>query len=286
MARTTSSGPNAPSLRMSSPWKTTWSSRSPSSSRSDVAVAAIDGVDDLASLFEHVAAQALAGLLAVPGAAVGGQETLHDLDEADVRCPLLLGERGDGDRCKRQRHLRAFSTHRPAPPHNSAAHEPCYALRAVSAASLSPSPTSPRRLILVAALCGALLLTYLLRGVLVPLFFAFLLAYALDPFVDRLEAVKVPRAVGAILVMGLICGAAITVLILAVPYLVDEFRLAGEQLPEQLRALKERVEPLAWQLFHINLPHTWGELIAKIGDELRARTPDLIQGRRSRSSAR
>ncbi len=127
-------------------------------------------------------------------------------------------------------------------------------------------------------MCGALLLTYLLRGVLVPLFFAFLLAYALDPFVDRLQAVKVPRPVGALLIIALICGATITVLILAVPYLIDEFRLAGEQLPEQLRALKERIDPWAWQLFHINLPHTWGELISKIGDELRARTPDLIQG--------
>jgi predicted PurR-regulated permease PerM len=148
----------------------------------------------------------------------------------------------------------------------------------VSTTSLFPSPATTRRLIAVAGLLGALILSYLLRGVLIPLFFAFLLAYALDPFVDRLEAVKVPRAVGAILVMGLICGAAITLLILAVPYLIDEFRLAGEQLPEQLRALKERIDPWAWQLFHINLPHTWGELITKIGDELRARTPDIFQG--------
>src|SRR5260221_170515 len=35
-------------------------------------------------------------------------------------------------------------------------------------------------------------LAYVLRGVLVPLFLAFLLAYALDPFVDRLEAL-IPR---------------------------------------------------------------------------------------------
>src|SRR5260221_5688776 len=121
-------------------------------------------------------------------------------------------------------------------------------------------------------------LAYLLRGVLVPLFFAFLLAYALDPFVDRLEAVKVPRPVGAILVMGVICGATITVLILAVPYLIDEFRLAGDQLPEQLRALKERIDPWVWQLFHINLPHTWAELASKIAEEMRSRTPDPIQG--------
>ena len=49
-------------------------------------------------------------------------------------------------------------------------------------------------------------LAYLLRGVLVPLFLAFLLAYALDPFVDRLEALRVPRPLGAILVMLGIAG--------------------------------------------------------------------------------
>src|SRR5262249_15133645 len=103
----------------------------------------------------------------------------------------------------------------------------CYASD-VSAAPLSSIPTTTRRVVLIAALCGALLLLYLLRGVLVPLFFAFLLAYALDPFVDRLEALKIPRTAGAVLVMALICGVAVTVLILAVPYLIDEFRLAGE----------------------------------------------------------
>src|SRR5437762_14370424 len=97
--------------------------------------------------------------------------------------------------------------------------------------------TFRRVLIGLGVLC-ALTLTYLLRGVLVPLFFAFLLAYALDPFVDRLEVLKVPRAAGALLVMVVLCGATITALALAVPYVIDEFRLAGEQLPEQLRALK------------------------------------------------
>src|SRR3954467_14174696 len=98
------------------------------------------------------------------------------------------------------------------------------------------SPTF-RRVVVMVGILATLALTYLLRGVLVPLFFAFLLAYALDPFVDRLEALKVPRGVGALLVMVVICGAAITALVLAVPYVIDEFRLAGEQLPDQLRAL-------------------------------------------------
>jgi predicted PurR-regulated permease PerM len=146
-------------------------------------------------------------------------------------------------------------------------------------APLAPAPTaSPRRLVFVLGLVTALGLVYLLRGVLIPLFFAFLLAYALDPAVDRLEVLKVPRSVGALLVITLLCGAAMSTLILVVPYLIDEFRLAGEQLPEQIRALKERLDPWVWQVFHINLPHTWGELASKIAESARARMPDVIQG--------
>jgi len=132
--------------------------------------------------------------------------------------------------------------------------------------------------VFIVGLITALVLVYLLRGVLIPLFFAFLLAYALDPLVDRLEAMKVSRSVGALLVMTLMCGVAISTVVLVVPYLVDEFRLAGEQLPEQMNALKERLDPWCWQVFHVNLPQTWGELASKIAEGARARMPDLIQG--------
>ena len=144
---------------------------------------------------------------------------------------------------------------------------------------LSPAPSaSPRRLVFILGLVTAIALIYLLRGVLIPLFLAFLLAYALDPLVDRLEALKVPRSAGALLVMMFICGAGIAAVILIVPYLIDEFRLAGERLPEQMRALKERLDPWIWESFHINLPHTWGELASKIAESARSRMPDLISG--------
>jgi phosphoribosylaminoimidazole-succinocarboxamide synthase len=153
-----------------------------------------------------------------------------------------------------------------------------YAEGVVAPASSSLFPPSPKRILFLLGVVTSIALVYLLRGVLVPLFFAFLLAYALDPIVDRLELLKVPRTVGALLVMVLMCGITVTALILAVPYVIDEFRLAGEQFPEQMRALKERLDPWVWQVFHINLPHTWGELASKIGEEMRARTPDIVQG--------
>jgi predicted PurR-regulated permease PerM len=135
-----------------------------------------------------------------------------------------------------------------------------------------------RRLLILAGISAAFVLTYLLRGVLVPLFFAFLLAYALDPIVDRLEAIRVPRAAGALLVMTLLCAVGAMVLVLAVPYFIDEFRLAGEQLPEQITALKQRADPWVYQVFHVNLPRTWGELVSSVTEQLRSRSPDVWKG--------
>ncbi len=135
-----------------------------------------------------------------------------------------------------------------------------------------------RRILVGVCLVATLTLAYMLRSVLIPLFFAFLIAYALDPVVDRFERLRIPRGIAAAALMVLLTASGITLLAWAVPYLIDEFRLAGEQLPGQLQALKERVDPWVWEMFHTNLPHTWGELGAKIATELKSRTPDILQG--------
>ena len=73
---------------------------------------------------------------------------------------------------------------------------------------------APRReIVLPRALyiAGALLITgfvvYWLRHVFTPIFLAFIIAYILDPVVDRLEAWKVPRPLGIAIVLGGTLGA-------------------------------------------------------------------------------
>ena len=120
--------------------------------------------------------------------------------------------------------------------------------------------TSFRRKLVFLVVVLVLGLAYLLRGVLVPLFLAFLLAYALDPFVDRLEAMRVPRPLGAILVMLGIAGIVTTVLIYAIPLFVDEVRDASSAIPEQIHALQSRIEPWFATSLHVKLPHTIADL--------------------------
>lgn len=129
--------------------------------------------------------------------------------------------------------------------------------------------TSFRRKMIFLAVVLVLGLAYLLRGVLVPLFLAFLLAYALDPFVDRLEALRVPRALGAILVMLGIVALVSVVLIYAVPLFLDEMRDAASALPAKIEAFHAKVAPWLWSRLHIRLPHTMGDLEKVIGDKVK-----------------
>ena len=126
------------------------------------------------------------------------------------------------------------------------------------------------------AILAFLGLAYLLRGVLVPLFFAFLLAYALDPFVDWLAARRVPRGIAAPLVMLAIAGLFTLVLVYAIPLFIDELRAAAADLPSQLQRLELRVEPWLWQTFHFKPPHSMSDLGNQFGQKLQEQTPNLV----------
>ncbi|MBX3227216.1 MAG: AI-2E family transporter [Labilithrix sp.] len=137
----------------------------------------------------------------------------------------------------------------------------------MSTAAKEPG-TSFRRKMYFLAFVLVLGLAYVLRGVLVPLFLAFLLAYALDPFVDRLEVLRVPRPLGAILVMLGIAGLFTVVLIYAIPLFVDEVADASTTLPEKIRRLQARIEPWFAQQLHVKLPHSVNDLSKAAAERL------------------
>src|SRR5258708_9945872 len=129
-----------------------------------------------------------------------------------------------------------------------------HCLRRISTTS-APPPSTPmnnpafRRGLLAVIVVAVVGLAYMLRGVLVPLFFAFLLAYALDPFVDWLEARSVPRTLAAPVVMLGIAALFALILVFAIPMFLDELRASGAELPAQLGRLQPTVEPWPWQNF-------------------------------------
>lgn len=68
-----------------------------------------------------------------------------------------------------------------------------------------------RAILLLAVIVGLGIVTYLLSSVLIPLFFAFIVAYMFDPLIDKFEARKIPRMTT---VVGLVVTILITVCVL------------------------------------------------------------------------
>ena len=84
---------------------------------------------------------------------------------------------------------------------------------------------------LVVTLAVAVVLLYLLSPVLVPLFFAFLVAYILDPVVDFFEARRIPRAaaIGALGVVAVLIILSIPLFV--IPGLISEAKNLTEATP-------------------------------------------------------
>ena len=88
----------------------------------------------------------------------------------------------------------------------------------------------------VLAVAAAILLARYMQSVLIPFVLAGLVFYALDPFVDRLQRLGVPRLIGAGLAVALIVGACAFV-----TYgLADDALRVVEQLPEAARKVRTK----------------------------------------------
>lgn len=111
---------------------------------------------------------------------------------------------------------------------------------------------------LIAGILAFGLLLHGLRAVLTPIFLAFLIAYVLDPIVDRLERWRIPRALGIILVLATVLGASILFFALVVPAIVSDVASFARELPGRLTSGLARVEPIL-QRYGIQVPHTAAE---------------------------
>lgn len=126
-----------------------------------------------------------------------------------------------------------------------------------------PSSWLPPRWVLVALLVGSMgWLFYALRGVLTPLFAAFLIAYVLDPVVDRLEARKIPRALAIMILLAGLLGVIGLFVVLVLPGVVRDVAGFVRELPHQVTAALQRMEPWLAR-YGIHVPHSVAEALAQ-----------------------
>jgi predicted PurR-regulated permease PerM len=137
----------------------------------------------------------------------------------------------------------------------------------------------PRLLFFLVVLIVVLLsvaTAYLLRAVLAPLFFAFLVAYALDPAVERLARAGLPRPFAAALIVIAIAATLTLLIVFAVPVLAEQVRATAAELPLEMSRLEERLDPWLLRVFGVHVPHTMSEVVDAFGGRLRGSLPSTL----------
>ena len=118
-------------------------------------------------------------------------------------------------------------------------------------------PGPPYALFAIAGL-GATL--WFLRGILAPLTLAFVLAYALDPWVSSLERRRVHRRLASVLVMSILVAALLALVVWGLPSLVDELRLLGANVPTRMAELERAIAAMGGSTLHPALPRSFDDL--------------------------
>ena len=106
-------------------------------------------------------------------------------------------------------------------------------------------------LIVVALVGGGLL--YLLGPILSPFLFAAILAYTCDPLVDRLEARRLPRTLGTVLVLFLVLGVFVLLLVILIPLFYKELTMLYARVPDFLATLASKLEPVVQHYLGANV---------------------------------
>lgn len=117
---------------------------------------------------------------------------------------------------------------------------------------------------IVLAVTAALLfgLLWVLKSALTPLVAAFILAYLLDPLIDRFEARRIPRSVGILILLFLAGLIGLLSLLIVLPRLQQDIASLVRKLPEIGAWLSTSAIPWAESTFRIQLPHSLPEALS------------------------
>jgi predicted PurR-regulated permease PerM len=103
-------------------------------------------------------------------------------------------------------------------------------------------------LILVVSLALAIAIVYSLRVVLTPFIVALTLAYLLDPAVQGLERLRLPRSAACLLVLIGVTGLITALLLVIYPTVRVQLELLAAEIPHYLATLQEWLTPLIRRL--------------------------------------
>lgn len=137
------------------------------------------------------------------------------------------------------------------------------------------SQSLARLLWIAAGLTVLIGLVWALRSVLTPLFFAFLIAYVLDPVVDRLEAWRIPRALAIVILLLVVLSVIGLFLGLALPGIVRDIVVFVGELPRWLARTLGSYEPFL-HAHGIAVPHSVDEALTQLEQQAHGLAPRAV----------
>lgn len=105
------------------------------------------------------------------------------------------------------------------------------------------TPEQKQSLVWISAWLFLFILLYLLGSILTPFVAAAILAYALNPGVDRLERWRIPRVLGVVIVILVFLSALLALFLIVVPVLQKEAPQLRDQIPIMLDKVNEVAGP-------------------------------------------
>ncbi len=97
----------------------------------------------------------------------------------------------------------------------------------------------------LAALIGMVLVVGALRDVLLPFIVGIIIAYALNPIVDRLVAARLSRTLASAIILALLIALITVLLVIVAPLLFTQAQKLAIALPEQVKQLRTVIETMA-----------------------------------------
>ncbi len=140
---------------------------------------------------------------------------------------------------------------------------------------MSERDKAPRWIVWLGVSLAVGWLLFTLRGVLAPVFFAFLIAYMLDPLVDRIEQSRllrdrsIGRAVGiAVLLLGVFAITAISLLVIF-PMVYEEIASFVKRLPGLVARSRAEWEPILLE-YGLEVPNSVGDAFEELHLDLQS----------------
>ncbi len=131
-----------------------------------------------------------------------------------------------------------------------------------------PRRTIPPWLFGLATVAVLAWLLFALRAVLTPIFFAFLIAYMLDPVVDRLEELKLPRGAAITILLAVVLGALAVLFLLVVPGVLRDIADVVQEMPAAVQRLLQQWEPILTS-YGVPVPHSLSEALEQLSSDTR-----------------